>query len=148
MADTSKSHVAHALARSQGPSAAFAAPSLATDGVDISLATATQRGWLDDGYQSLKRGPKRMLLCLSSDAVTAVTNGAVYYYVPLPAADGGPRWFSTGLINNNTGNASLTATAGTIHEVSLPAAATRLAFVGTLSAGNVRATFLPVWDES
>lgn len=146
MSDISKCHVAHDLARSQGPAAAFAAPALATDGVDISQQIGTKRGWLDDGYLKLKRGPKRALLLLSSDAVTAVTNGQIYFYVPLDAADGGPRWFSIGQIYN-TGTASLTATAGAAVAFDIPAAATRLAFVGTLSAGNVRATFVPVLDE-
>jgi hypothetical protein len=146
MSDTSKCHVAHSLARSQGPAAAFAAPTDATGGVDISLQVGAQRGWIDDGYLALKRGPKRAMLFLSSDAVTAVTAGQIYYYVPLLAADGGPRWFSIGQIYN-TGAASLTATAGAAVAFDIPAAATRLAFVGTLSAGNVRATFVPVWDE-
>lgn len=145
MSDISRTHVAFALARVQGPAAAFAAPALATDGVDIASATATASNiaWLSDRYLRLKAGPKRGLLFLSSDAVTAVTNGQIYFYAPDVA---GGKWFSIGLIYT-TGAASLTATAGALVEFSLPAAATRLAFVGTLSAGNVTATFVPVWDE-
>lgn len=146
MSDTSRAHVAFALARVQGPAAAFAAPALATDGIDIASAlsgTASNIAWLSDRYLRLKAGPKRGLLFLSSDAVTAVTNGQIYFYAPDVA---GGKWFSIGLIYT-TGAASLTATAGALVEFSLPAAATRLAFAGTLSAGNVIATFVPVWDE-
>jgi hypothetical protein len=147
MTDTSKASVAYALTRTQGPAAAFAAPALAADGVDINAnvpGTPANRSWKDGTASQtlLRRGPRRGLLLLSSDGATSVTNGQIYYYVASLA-----RWYSIGLIYS-TGAATLTATAGAMVEFALPAAADRLAFGGTLSAGNVTANFVPVWEEA
>lgn len=147
MTDTSKASVAYARTRTQGPLAAFPAPATAADGVDITAndpAVPANRSWKDGTADTtvLRRGPRRGLMLLTSDGATSVTNGQICYYVTSLS-----RWFSIGLIYN-TGIAPLTATLGAMVEFSLPAAADRIAFAGTLSAGNVTARFVPVWEEA
>lgn len=144
MSDSGKCIVAYHLTRAPAAAGAYPAPSTAADGVDIAApvnADGTGPAW-KDGRSLPKRGPRRALMLLESDAVTAITEGQIYYYVASLN-----RWYSIGLIYG-TGAAALTATAGAMVEFSLPAAADRLDFAATISAGNVTARFVPVWEET
>lgn len=117
------------LKQAKAGATALPAPSGATDGVDVT-------SWNVNGA-----GYPKAYVALTADGAATVTSPVLYGLEPVTGL-----WCQIGQLNEGA-SISLTATLGYAETFDLPTVFTRLAVGGTVSAGNVGYTMVPIKED-